>query len=367
MALGALKKINSPFHNYLDDNRIYINNAQLGDEEGIALGWIFRAHPAFGFRDNIKERLIAMMTKDGKEIKISIFPKTIKYKIVKDGNFMSTTGVTLQVAKTEGITTAEFRANMDENWQQLDAKTGESLFGKKFIPFGKEGDLGDDIMMAIISKQTRFLKNSKQRIIHNLNDIDEIMEISLADEVDMDIEASGVTIREVLYNHKDAKGAQLFESIEKMNNGGTYRVLFDKAKTVEVDAVMDNLDGSHASLDDRTNCHTHYRYHTNEEIHIVGSVPRPSATCTTYAFWTSHLAEFQMQGIPVESDTSVMIHPPKAKRAPWVKTTYSDILSTSNKQGARRAIPGQSEYAHQSNSNADNTTVATESNSSRQG
>jgi hypothetical protein len=215
LALGALKKRNSPFQNYLDDNHVYIDNAQLGDEEGIALGWIFRAHPAFGFRDDIKERLIAMMTKDDKEIKLAIFPKTIKYKIVKDGKAMSTTGVTLQVSKTEGITATEFRANMAEKWLQLDAKTGGYLFGKKLIPFGKEGDLGDDIMMAIISKQNRFHKKFKQRIIHNLNDIDDIVEISLAVDVDMDMEASGVTIREVLYNHNDSKGAQLFELIEK--------------------------------------------------------------------------------------------------------------------------------------------------------
>jgi hypothetical protein len=32
MALGALQKRNSPFWNYLDDNRVYINNAKLGDE-----------------------------------------------------------------------------------------------------------------------------------------------------------------------------------------------------------------------------------------------------------------------------------------------------------------------------------------------
>jgi hypothetical protein len=76
------------------------------------------------------------------------------------------------------------------------------------------------------------------------------VEISLADDVDMDMEASGVATPEVLYNHKDSKGAQLFESIEKTNNGGTYRVLFDEAKTVEVDAVLDSLDGSLASLGD---------------------------------------------------------------------------------------------------------------------
>jgi hypothetical protein len=108
LTLVALKKRNSPFHNYLDDNRVYINNTQLGDEEEIALGWIFRAHPAFGFREDIKERLIAMMTKDDKEIKLAILPKTIKYKRVKDGKAMSTAGVTLQVSKTEGITATEF-------------------------------------------------------------------------------------------------------------------------------------------------------------------------------------------------------------------------------------------------------------------
>jgi hypothetical protein len=136
---------------------------------------------------------------------------------------------------------------------------------------------------------------------------------------------------------------------------------------VEVDAVLDNLDRSLASLGDWKNCHTHYRYHINKEIRIVGSVPRPSATHNTSAFWTSHLAEFQIQCIPVEIDTSAMLHPPKAKRAPWVKASYSDILSNSNKQGARRAIPGQSEHAQQSKINVDNAMAATESNPSHQG
>jgi hypothetical protein len=77
MPLGALKKRNSPYGNYLDVNHVYIDNAQLGEEEGLSLRWIFKAHPTFGFRDDIKEKLIAMMTKDDKEIKLAIFPKTI--------------------------------------------------------------------------------------------------------------------------------------------------------------------------------------------------------------------------------------------------------------------------------------------------
>jgi hypothetical protein len=127
------------------------------------------------------------------------------------------------------------------------------LFGNNFTPFGKDRGLGDEIITAIISKQNCFRKNSKQRIIHKLNGIDEIVEISLADNLDMDMEASGVTLRDVLYNHKDAKGVQLFDSIEKTNNGGMYRVLFDEAKTMEVDAVLDNLDDPLVSLGDWTN------------------------------------------------------------------------------------------------------------------
>jgi hypothetical protein len=156
---------------------------------------------------------------------------------MKDGNVMSTTGVTLKVAKIEGIIATEFRTNMAKKWQQLDAKSGGSIFGKNITPFGKEVDLGDDIM-----KQNRFLKNSKQRIIHNLNEIDEIVESNLTDDVDMDMEVSRVTLREVLHNHKDAKGARLFDSIKKTNIGGTCRFFFDETKTVEVDAVLDNLD-----------------------------------------------------------------------------------------------------------------------------
>jgi phage regulator Rha-like protein len=54
---------------------------------------------------------------------------------------MTTNGITLQVTKNPGITIADFRADMVEKWQIMTAKTGGTLFGKAFIPFGKEGDI----------------------------------------------------------------------------------------------------------------------------------------------------------------------------------------------------------------------------------
>jgi hypothetical protein len=32
ISLGALRKKKTPFRNYLDENRVYINSAQLGEE-----------------------------------------------------------------------------------------------------------------------------------------------------------------------------------------------------------------------------------------------------------------------------------------------------------------------------------------------
>jgi hypothetical protein len=70
------------------------------------------------------------------------------------------------------------------------------LYGKKIIPFGKEGDMGDTIMTNVIQQQNKFLAETKQRIVHNRNDVDEIIEIALGEDVDMD--PTGITLRDLL-------------------------------------------------------------------------------------------------------------------------------------------------------------------------
>jgi hypothetical protein len=120
----------------------------------------------------MKDALCNMMGETFKNVHYALFPKTIKYKRSKDGANMSTNSITLQVTKTPGITAADFRAEMAEKWQTLTAKNGGTLFGKTFIPFGKEGDIGDGVMTNIIQQQNNFLRSTKQRIVQNLNDID---------------------------------------------------------------------------------------------------------------------------------------------------------------------------------------------------
>jgi hypothetical protein len=52
---GQLKRGRSKFRVYLENQRVYINKAHLGEEEGITLGWILKAHPAFCFRDYMND------------------------------------------------------------------------------------------------------------------------------------------------------------------------------------------------------------------------------------------------------------------------------------------------------------------------
>jgi hypothetical protein len=54
----------------------------------------------------------------------------------------------------------------------MTVKNGGTLIGKTFIPFGKEGDIGDKVMMNTIKQQNLFLRSTKQWVVQNMNHID---------------------------------------------------------------------------------------------------------------------------------------------------------------------------------------------------
>jgi hypothetical protein len=135
------------------------------------------------------------MGDEHKEVQYALFPKTINYKRISDGVRLTTTGVKMQIAKSPNLVAAYFRASMAETWQNINAKNGGTLFGKTFIPFGKEGDMGDAIMTNAIKQQNKFLSETKQRIVYNLSDVDEVIEIALGEDVDM--EPAGITLRDI--------------------------------------------------------------------------------------------------------------------------------------------------------------------------
>jgi hypothetical protein len=118
---------------------------------------------------------------------------------------------------------------MAENWQNINPKNGGTLFGKTFIPFGKEGDMGDAIMTNVIQQQQKFFSETKQRFVYNLSDVDEIIEIALGEEADMD--PAGITIRDIFYNHQDKEGNRLIYAIEKNNHWRNVSLPFPTKKS----------------------------------------------------------------------------------------------------------------------------------------
>jgi hypothetical protein len=81
--------------------------------------------------------------------------------------------ITVQVSKQKEVTPGQLRHTIVERWENLAVITGGSLYGKYVIPLGKECSLDDKTMHHLIEEHNLLLNTNKQRIVANLNDIDE--------------------------------------------------------------------------------------------------------------------------------------------------------------------------------------------------
>jgi hypothetical protein len=108
------------------------------------------------------------------------------------------------------------------------------------IAFGKESTLGDTEMTHIIEQQNLYLQTTKQRVVRNLDDIDE--EINLEPDDDVDMEVSVTTIGDFFMKQLDNKCNALFHSMEHTNTSDVCRLLFDETNTEQVDTLLATID-----------------------------------------------------------------------------------------------------------------------------
>jgi hypothetical protein len=169
-----------------------------------------------------------------------LFPKNIRYIHKSDGAKHSTTGIALGIAKRPGVSEQLFREELAQQWSNLSTKNGGSLSSNFLIPFGKESTLGDSEMTHITEQQNLYLQTTKQRIVRNLNDINDEINFETHDDVNM--EGSGTTIREMFMKHLDNKVKALFHSMEHTKNSDMYRLLLDESITEQVDTLLGTID-----------------------------------------------------------------------------------------------------------------------------
>jgi hypothetical protein len=175
-------------------------------------------------------------------------------------------------------------------------------------------------MTHIIEQQNLYLQTTKQRIVRNLNDIDDEINSKTHDDVNM--EGSGTTIREMFMKHLDNNGNALFHSMEHTNNSDVYRLLFDESNTEQVDTLLSTIKESLDTMGDWDNADSHYRYHSHKKVNIVGIQPRSEQSY----FWNKHFAGFVKNSILSVIDTSHLHQPPKGrKNSNRAQPSYSDI------------------------------------------
>jgi hypothetical protein len=175
-------------------------------------------------------------------------------------------------------------------------------------------------MTHIIEQQNLYLQTTKQRIVRNLNDIDDEINFEINDDVNMD--GSGTTIREMFMKHLDNKGNAVFHSMEHANNSDVYRLLFDETNREQVDKLLGTINESLDAMGDWYTADSHYRFQSHEKVHIVGIQLRGEQS----DFWKKHFTRFVKNPIPSVIDTSHLHQPPKGRQnSKSVQPSYSDI------------------------------------------
>jgi hypothetical protein len=117
----------------------------------------------------------------------------IRYTRKSHGAKLSATGINLRIVKRPGVSEQLFQEELAQRWINLSTKNGGSLASKLCIPFVKESTLGDSEMTHIIEQQNLYLRTTKQRIVRNLNDIND--EINFETQDDVNMEGSGTRIK----------------------------------------------------------------------------------------------------------------------------------------------------------------------------
>jgi hypothetical protein len=210
LSMMQLKNQSGTLLTYLKQKGVHINYAQLGMVETVTLGWIGQAHPSFGYRDETKEWISKLMKSEYPNMQYAWFPRAFHY--VTDENVrMTTRGIALQIMKHDDVPVAKFQEELVRKWQNLDEESGNPLGTQYLVHVGHGTNLGSEVMRNLFLRQNQFLRNTKMQLVHNLNDMDEILSLDLNEHVDLDPDY--LTLRNILRSLK-VLGNQVIQPIK---------------------------------------------------------------------------------------------------------------------------------------------------------
>jgi hypothetical protein len=120
----------------------------------------------------------------------------------------------------------------------VDEESGKPLGTQYLVPVGRDANLRSEVMRNLFLRQNQFLLNTKMQLVHNLNDMDEILSLDLNEHVDLDPEY--LTLINILRRFK-VRGNPVTQSIERTAESGTYKLLYHAAMEKHVKDLMEGI------------------------------------------------------------------------------------------------------------------------------
>jgi hypothetical protein len=281
-----------------------MNYAQLRVFDTVTLGWVAGAHPSFSIRDEMKERFGKLMKGEHTNLQYALFPWSFHY-ITDKNKRLTTRGITIQIMKSDNISPAKFREDMVQQWQRTEEESGNPLGGQYFVPVGRGADLGTNTMTNIFHKQNQFLRKTKMKLVHNLGEMDEGLDIDLNDHVDIPHE--NITLHNILRSFQ-VKNNQVILMVDKTNTIGTYRFLYNENMEKYMVDLLSNIDDHTKDSGDWSACDNHYRFNSGEKV-TPDDVMRSEGNSS---FWKSY-ADGISAG-PILTETRVYLTKPPPRR-----------------------------------------------------
>jgi hypothetical protein len=262
LSLVQLTLTSGTFLTYLRRRGVHMNYAQLGVFCTVTFVWVVGAHPSFSYRDEMKDRLGKLMTEDNSNLQNALFPRSFHY-ITDNNKRLTTRCIAIQIMKSDNISPAKFREDLVQQWQRIEDESGNRLDGQYFVPVGRRADLGTSAMNNIFHKQNQFLRTTKIKLVHNLGEIDEVLDIEINEHVDIPHEYR--TLCNILRSFR-VKNNQVIIMVEKTNTVGTYGFLYHQNMEKYMFDLLSNIDDHIKDTGDWSACDNHYRFNTGEKV-----------------------------------------------------------------------------------------------------
>jgi hypothetical protein len=205
----------------------------------------------------MKERLGKLMKGDHNNLQYALLPRSFHY-ITDKNKRLTTRGIAIKIMKSDNISPAKFREDVVQPWHRIKEERGNPLGGQYF-----GADLWTNTMTNIFHKQNQFLRASKMKLVHNLEEMDEGLDIDLNAHVD--IPPGYRMLRNILRSFW-VKNNQVILMVERKNMTGTYRFLYHENMEKYMVDLLSKIEDHIKDTGDWSACDNHYHLDSGEKV-----------------------------------------------------------------------------------------------------